>query len=310
MGSILAKQKLPIEYINNLNRDFGERIADKILEGYINLRKSSFRVNTLKSTVEEIDNLLNGLNISFEKVDWYDKAYIIDKRFEKALRETDEYKNGKIYFQSLSSMMPVVILNPQEDDVILDVASAPGSKTTQIAAETNNKAKIIANEKDTIRIEKLKYNSELQNANIEEIINYNGIELGNLYESNFNKILLDTPCSGEGRFLINEPETYKSWSNTMVSNLNTLQKELIKSAAKALGPDGLLCYSTCTLNKKEDEEIAEYAIRELGLEEVKIDIDENNKNNKLKLIKSNIGIKVMPNEYYEGFYIVKLRKVK
>lgn len=309
MGSILAKQKLPIEYINNLNRDFGERIADKILEGYLVKRKSSFRVNTLKSSISEIQEQLDRLGISYERVDWYNKAFIIDKSFEKKLRDTDEYKNGKIYFQSLSSMMPVVALNLNEGESILDVASAPGSKTTQIATETNNKSKIIANEKDTIRIEKLKHNADLQSAKV-EIINYDGVRLGELYKEEFDKVLLDTPCSGEGRFIISEKETYSAWSNKLVLNLSELQKELIKSAAISLKPGGEMIYSTCTLNKKEDEEIVNYAIKNLGLEEVKIDIDENNKNNKLKLIKSEYGIKVMPNEYYEGFYIVKLRKVK
>lgn len=311
MNSIIqAKSKLPIDFINYIDANFGERVVNNILSGMCETRNTTFRVNTLKSSNEEVENFLNANNIEFEKCDFYGNAYIVTKT-EKEMLDYDICKEGKIYLQSLSSMIPPLILDAKPGETVLDMTSAPGSKTTEIAALANNETTIYANEIDKIRFERLKFNIEKQGANIAEVINDDGCNLGDRYKETFDRVLLDTPCSGEGRFLLNESSTYSKWSTKMVDELSALQVKLITSACKALKPGGTLLYSTCTLNKNENEKIVDYAIKNLNMEVVPIDLKIKNKlNGDTKGLNKQVKdtIKIIPNKNFEGFYLAKLIK--
>ena len=311
MNSIIqAKSKLPIDFINYIDANFSERTVSNILSGMCESRNTTFRVNRLKSTNEEVESFLKANNVEFEKCDFYDNAYIV-KKTEKEMLDYDICKEGKIYLQSLSSMVPPLILDVNKGDKVLDMTSAPGSKTTEIAALANNEATIYANEIDKIRFERLKFNIEKQGANIAEVINDDGCNLGDRYPETFDKVLLDTPCSGEGRFLLNESSTYSKWSTKMVDELSKLQVKLITSACKALKRGGILVYSTCTLNKNENEKIVDYAVKNLNMEVVPIEINIKNKiSGDAKGFDKQVKdtIKILPNKNFEGFYLAKLIK--
>ena len=114
----------------------------------------------------------------------------------------------------------------------------------------NGKGHILANQLDKLRCERLKYNVQSQGAEIVDVINGRGEKIGDLYPEQFDKVLLDTPCSGEGRFTIYNVQSYKTWSPKTVNDLTKMQRKLFKSAFNALKSNGTLVYSTCTLNKK------------------------------------------------------------
>ena len=133
-----------------LIKQYGEIISDKILSGYKVNRKTTLRVNTLKTNTEKIKEELNKNNIKFSEVSWYKDALIIENKTEKDIEELEIYKNGEIYMQSLSSMLPPIILDPKEGTDILDMAAAPGGKTTELACLTNNKANITACEMNIV----------------------------------------------------------------------------------------------------------------------------------------------------------------
>ena len=147
---------LPEFLIEKLTNQYGEDIKNQIIEGYSKKRFTTFRVNTIKATVEEIEEVLKQKEISFDKVSWSKDVFILKENDESDVEALDIYNEGKIYLQSLSSMLPPIILEPQEGKDILDMAAAPGGKTTQKAALSNNKAHITACEMNNIRIEKLK----------------------------------------------------------------------------------------------------------------------------------------------------------
>ena len=305
------KSKLPLDFIENLYKTYNTRIADKILSGMGEKRFTTLRVNTLKSNVEEVKECLEKQNIEFEIVSWYKDAIIIKNAQESDLQKMDLYKDGKIYLQSLSSMIPPLVLNPKEGEKVLDLTAAPGSKTTQMVALMKNEGYILANELDKLRCERLKYNVNMQGAKIVETINENGRIIGDKYPEYFDKVLLDTPCSGEGRFIVNDVKTYKNWSTKQVEELLKIQKDLFTSAVKSLKINGEMVYSTCTLNLKENEEIVNWAIKEypLELEQIKIDI-KNTIKGVAKGLDSSLtkSIKMIPTKNQEGFYIAKLRK--
>lgn len=176
-----------------LNKQYGEKLAERIIEGYSVKRPVTFRANTLKVTLVEIENKLKELGIEFEKVPWSKEAFIIKNANEKEIENWEMYKNGEIYLQSLSSMLPPIILEPKENTDILDMAAAPGGKTTQLAALTQNNAHITACEMNTIRLERLKYNIEKQGATSIYIMQTDSRRIDDFFS--FDQILLDAPCS-------------------------------------------------------------------------------------------------------------------
>ncbi len=176
-----------------LNKQYGEKLAERIIEGYSVKRPVTFRANTLKVTLVEIENKLKELGIEFEKVPWSKEAFIIKNANEKEIENWEMYKNGEIYLQSLSSMLPPIILEPKENTDILDMAAAPGGKTTQLAALTQNNAHITACEMNTIRLERLKYNIEKQGATSIYTMQTDSRRIDDFFS--FDQILLDAPCS-------------------------------------------------------------------------------------------------------------------
>lgn len=209
-------------------------------------------------------------------------------------------------------MIPPLVLDAKGNEQILDMASAPGSKTTQISAMMNNTGHIIANELDKIRCERLKFNLNNQGATNVEVINGYGEKLGEKYLETFDRVLLDTPCSGEGRFIAEIAGTYRNWSLKTVKELSKIQRKLIKSGYNALKPGGIMVYSTCTLNLEENEDILKWALENLNLKIMDIDLNIKNAIPGDKL-GTNLGlekaIKILPNKETEGFFIAKLRKI-
>lgn len=285
--------------------------VDKILLGMAVNRNTTLRVNTIKYNIQDLMTQLKINNIKFERVSWYNDGLVLKNRAEKDIQKLDIYNEGNIYIQSLSSMIPPLVLAPKSGDKVLDLTAAPGSKTTQLAALMKNTGEIIANELDTIRFERLKYNIEKQGATIVKSINSRGEKLGEKYPEYFDKVLLDVPCSGEGRFIINEPKTYRDWSMKKVNSLVKLQKKLLTSAYKALKKNGVMVYSTCTINKFENEFILDWGIKNLGLKIVDINlaIKDSIHGDNERLDKSiDKSMKILPSKSMEGFFIAKLKK--
>lgn len=306
-----AKRKLPSKFVDSLYEIFPTLTVDKILIGMMNKRMTTIRTNNIKMTIRELMEVLKENNIKFDRVLWYDDALIIKNATEKDLQVLNEYKEGKFYIQSLSSMIPPIVLQPKEEEKILDMTAAPGSKTTQIAALMKNNGYILANELDKIRVEQLKYNIQCQGVNIVDVRQGRGEDLGKLYPEKFDKVLLDTPCSGEGRFIMNNVSTYRSWSEKTVKELVKVQKKLLMSAYEAVKKGGIIVYSTCTINNKENEEILDWALKNLDLEILDINTSIKNTipgfNDKYdqSLRKT---IRVLPNKEMEGFFIAKMIK--
>ena len=312
MLSILdLKRKLPSDFVDELYEQYTPITVDKILTGMLGERNTTLRINTIKYNIQELMKYLREKNIKFERVSWYNDALIIKNANEKEIQKLDIYEKGYIYLQSLSSMVPPLVLNPKPGEKVLDLTAAPGSKTTQMAAMMKNDGYILANELDKIRCERLQYNVEKQGANIVEVINNRGEKVGEEYQEKFDKVLLDAPCSGEGRFLGNNVGTYRNWSRRTVRELAKLQKKLFKSAYTALKPNGMMVYSTCTLNKDENENVLQWAIENFNVKLLDINIDFKEKmqgfNDGLDG-SINKAIRILPSKNMEGFFVAKLKK--
>ena len=296
---------IPEFLINMLNEQYGIEVTDNIINGYKAERKATIRVNTIKSNVEKVKKELDKNNIKYKTVKWCNNALIIENVREADIEELDIYKNGEIYMQSLSSMLPPIILEPKEKEDILDMAAAPGGKTTQIAAITNNKAHITACEMNKIRAEKLKYNIEKQGATSVYLMSIDSRRLNDYFS--FDKILLDSPCSGSGTLNINDTNIEKYFSVNLINKCKKLQTELIKKAIKVLKSGKDMVYSTCSILESENEEILNIILQDKRIEIVPIDFEGIEE---IPVLPTKIPgtICVKPNELYEGFFVAKLRK--
>ena len=300
----MEMEKLPDFLLTKLNKDYSQEEVIRILEGYKTKRILSFRVNTIKTTAEEIEQELIKNEIKYERVKWSKDAFIVLNKKENEIQEMDIYKNGKIYLQSLSSMLPPIVLNPMPKNDILDMAAAPGGKTTQIAALSNNEANITACEINKIRVERLKYNLDKQGASSVFVMLEDARNIDNFFS--FDQILLDSPCSGSGTININENNLNEYFTTELVERSKKLQIALIKKAIKIFTSGQEMVYSTCSILKEENEDIIRKVLNE-GIEIVPIEFD-----GKETLPQLSTTIKgtlcICPTKYYEGFFIAKLRK--
>ena len=307
MLSVLeVKKRLPKEFVERLYENYTPLTVDKILSGMSGERNTTLRVNILKSNVQAVMNDLKENNIKFDRVQWYGDALVLKNASEKQVQKLELYESGSIYLQSLSSMVPPLVLGPKSNEKILDLTAAPGSKTTQMAAMMENKGYILANELDALRCERLKYNVEKQGATIVEVNNGRGETIGKQYEGYFDKVLLDAPCSGEGRFLANDAKTYRSWSEKTVRELAKLQKKLFKSAYQALKPGGEMVYSTCSILKQENEDLLKKFLKKSKIEIMPINLTD-----EIPMLPTTLKgtVCVCPTEIYEGFFVAKIKKL-
>ena len=296
---------IPDFLYEKLLKQYGEELTNKIIEGYSKERPVTLRINTLKSNLQEIKYIFTNLKYNVQEVQWYSNALIIENISESEIRELDIYNNGEIYMQSLSSMMPVIILEPKQEENILDMAAAPGGKTTQISAETDDKAFITACEKNKIRSERLKYNIEKQGAKKITVLTQDARELDNYFS--FDKILLDAPCSGSGTINLKDEKLEKTFTKELVERSVKTQFELLKKAITVLKPGHEMIYSTCSILKEENEENLSKILKSGKVELVPIDI-EKFKNITLLPVTIPGTVCVCPSELYEGFFIAKIKK--
>jgi len=274
------------------------------------------RVNTIKNNTPSLRKILSErYGIEADPVITIPDALKIVKGREFVSR-TIEHIMGEFYIQSLSSMIPPVILAPTSEDKVLDLCAAPGSKTTQIAEYMNNKGTLVANELQLERIKTLVYNIDRMNVVNAGIVHSKGEILSKIYDNYFDKILVDAPCSGMG-IAQKKSEVNTWWNITKSKLLGELQFKLIIAAIKMLKTGGELVYSTCTLSLEENELVIDKILSKYPVEVVDIELpvkshpgftrfheDQLNP----QLIKSK---RILPWEIdSEGFFVVKLRKME
>ncbi len=297
---------IPDFLYNLLLKQYGEHLTNIIIDGYAQKRPVTLRANTLKTNTEHIKQVFDSMHISYQEVSWYKDAFILEKISEKEIKELDIYQNGEIYLQSLSSMLPPLVLSPKDNENILDMAAAPGGKTTQMLALSENKAYITACEKNKIRAERLQYNLHKQGANRVNVMIKDARFLDDFFS--FDKILLDAPCSGSGTFSIFDKKLESTFTEDLVKRSSKTQTDLLKKAITLLKPGHEMVYSTCSILSKENEEIIKKFI---DLKQIEVlPIDSTSFSNATLLPVSIAGtLCICPSALYEGFFVAKLKKV-
>ncbi|NDO83904.1 16S rRNA (cytosine(1407)-C(5))-methyltransferase RsmF [Citrobacter sp. NCU1] len=275
--------------------------------------RRSIRVNTLKISVSAFLELTAPYGWSLTPVPWCEEGFWIERDDEESLPlgSTAEHLSGLFYIQEASSMLPVAALfaDGNKPERVMDVAAAPGSKTTQIAARMHNQGAILANEFSASRVKVLHANISRCGISNVALTHFDGRVFGAAVPEMFDAILLDAPCSGEG-VVRKDPDALKNWSVESNLDIAATQRELIESAFHALRPGGTLVYSTCTLNRDENEAVCLW-LKETWPEAVEFLPLDDLFPEATRALTPEGFLHVFPQIYdCEGFFVARLRKTQ
>ena len=297
---------------------FGEDETNRILLFWDGLEKRhTIRVNTLKISRDEVVKRLTEKGFKLKSLDFYEDAFLV-KEAPYEIGKTLEHYLGYFYVQSTSSMLPPLVLKPQPHEKVLDLAAAPGSKTTQMAQMMNNTGFILANDVDYDRIKALSNNVDRLGALNVIITMTEGHRIAFMYPETFDRVLIDAPCSALGT-MYKSDEIRKWWSYEKIKRLRRVQKGLILAGFRALKKGGEMVYSTCTFVPEENEKVVDFLLkREKNADLLDIEFEwyEGFQNGLVEYRDDRFDdrlektLRVMPSEiFHEGFYIARIKKV-
>ncbi len=295
-----------LQYLNRkLTEEYKKEGAEEIFAGFKARRRTSLRANTLKTTVDDVKEALFARGIPYEEVRWNKAALVLPPDAEKEVQSLPAYEKGEIYLQSLSSMLPPFCLDLTAGENLLDMAAAPGGKTTQVAAMSANTVNITACERAPMRAERLKYNLQKQGAKRVNVMVLDARRLDEFFS--FDEILLDAPCSGSGTVDFNDGHKKAAFNDSLLKKLADTQLALLKKALKLLKPGKSMVYSTCSLFKEENERVIAAATKDFPCETVPLSPSDFAG---AKFLPSETAgaLTILPDEYYEGFFVAKIRK--
>ncbi len=307
----------------------GKIINKKIAENNNSDKNSDYVINNIMGGSERSELLGRSYWREKIKINNEPMTEIGDKRASASklidlepgeLGRSLEHLLGYYYIQELASMLPIIALKPEPNDIFLDLCASPGSKTTQAASTMQNTGTIIANEVSLGRIKILASNLERCGCINAILTRKDGIAFCQRIRKfnpnfKFDKILIDAPCSGEGT-LRSSPKTYQMWNPKTIQNLSKLQKSMVASAIEMLKPKGILVYSTCTHAPEENEEVVNFILEkfpEMKIETIKLPIKCRQGITKWKdkefSKEVNKSCRIYPqDENTEGFFIAKFKK--
>lgn len=298
-------QEVPEFLKNKIVSQYGEALAVKILKGYEKERPVTFRVNTLKASERAVRECLDREGFSYHGVSWSREALVVMDVREPEIERLKLYENGEIYLQSLSSMLPPLVLAPKAGESVLDMTAAPGGKTTQMAALSDNMASITACEKNKVRAERLRYNIEKQGALRVCVMIQDARRLDDFFS--FDKVLLDAPCTGSGTLDMCRMNGKNRLDESSLKRAARVQEELLVKALKLLKPGHEMVYSTCSVLAEENERVVKQVMKKGMAEIVPVRVEEFSGISLLP-VELEGTMCVCPDQWYEGFFVAKLRR--
>lgn len=289
--------------IRNWMIHFGREFTEELLEANAERPSIYLRVNTLKTSRDELIEKLQEQGISASEVRGIEEAIKVENL--KNIENNSLYKDGLFTVQDISSMLVGKVMNPKENSLVLDVCSAPGGKTTHIATLMKNTGKVVSRDIYDHKLKLIKSSCKrlgLENVQVED---FDGMKLDQESIGKFDYVLADVPCSGLG--IIRRKPEIKYKSKAEIKDLPVLQRKILENASKYVKVGGSLLYSTCTILDSENIEVINNFLKEndnfelVPIDEVNVDLDNQEKG----------YLKIYPNIHgMDGFFIAKLKRVR
>lgn len=278
------------------NEEYGKEKTEEMLRGLYRERLTTIRCNTSKASIQDIIASLEYKNIRVEKSPLYDKALFLSEY--DSLSSLDVFQAGMITVQDLSSMMAGLAANPKKNDYIIDVCAAPGGKSLHMAEMLEGTGMVEARDLTKYKVGLIEENNQrMKYANLKTVVK-DATEPDNDFIGKADIVMADLPCSGLG-VMGNKSDIKYNVSREQIAELVTLQRKILKTVSTYVKPGGRLIFSTCTVNKDENQENVAWIEKNLPL-----------KRTSLKgIIPEELGgekgyVQIFPGQYgMDGFFI-------
>ncbi|MBO3444182.1 16S rRNA (cytosine(967)-C(5))-methyltransferase RsmB [Clostridium sp. CCUG 7971] len=289
--------------IKNWMNSFSKEFTEDLLEANSERPSIYLRVNMLKTNRDELLNKLKEMDIKAYKVTHVEEAIKVENL--KNIENNELFKEGLFTIQDISSMLVGKVINPKENSLVLDVCSAPGGKSTHLATLMNNTGKVVA--RDVFEHKLKLIDNTVKRLGLEniEIGSYDASKLDVESIEKYDYVLADVPCSGLG--IIRRKPEIKFKTKAELKDLPSIQKTILENASKYVKVNGILVYSTCTIQDSENIDVVNEFLKEnenfelVPIDEINIDLDNQDKG----------YLKIYPNIHgMDGFFIAKLKKVR
>ncbi|MEE9255420.1 MAG: RsmB/NOP family class I SAM-dependent RNA methyltransferase [Pseudomonadales bacterium] len=310
------ERELPSEFAARLHEIHGHR-ARQVMASFDVAKRPCLWLNPLVADPAETLEEIVDSGIELEALPWMGDAYLARPQDRGSLVHSSAFERGAIYLQNPSSLLAARLLAPHRDEEILDLAAAPGGKTIQLAAMMANRGRVAAVESVKARFFRMKAN--LERASVAIVVPYlmDGRAVGRKTPGRFDRVLLDAPCSSEGRFRVREPSSFRHWSMRKVRECARKQRGLLRSALQALKPQGRLLYCTCSFAPEENELVIQHALERIGetIDVVRVDVPIPNTlpgltrwRHKALDPRLERAVRVIPDEAFDAFFLCLLEK--
>lgn len=286
-------------------KEFGVAEIESLCAWFNETPTLTARINELKTTIEIEEEAFKKAQWDISKSSKLKEAIYINSH-KGSLDKSSFLEQGRITIMDEASMVVSHVVDPQEGELILDCCAAPGSKTLHLATLMKNNGRIIAGDIHEHKINLINENANRLGVSIIEAQQHDATNLPECYESKFDRVLVDAPCSGLG---ILQKKLDMRWrkKEAEVNRLPDLQLQILESAAKTVKADGILVYSTCTINKRENIDVIDTFLKthkEFSLEDAKPYIP-------FPLETKEKTVQLLPHrDHMDGFFIARLHKDK
>lgn len=288
--------------IRLLIKQYDENLSKKIMSGLNIIPQVSVRVNGIKADYDEVFEKLEELGYEIEEGAVCPEAISI--KGGKSIENNPLFNEGKITVQDESAMLIAPLLELEEGMTVLDLCSAPGGKTTHIAEILQNTGKVLAFDIHESKLGLIKENCERLGITNVEVEAHDATKLNPELIASSDRILIDVPCSGIG-IIRKKPEIKWNKTRNDLREVIPVQRDIMENAWMYLKEGGIMIYSTCTLNKEENEENIEWFVnkhKDCTVKKIFIGKQDNLVYNR------NGSLTILPNDSMDGFFVAKLEK--
>ncbi|WP_010252404.1 16S rRNA (cytosine(967)-C(5))-methyltransferase RsmB [Acetivibrio cellulolyticus] len=284
---------------------FGESFTEELLKSNNETAPLTVRVNSLKTTREELENTLKKEGFETESAKYIENALTINN--PSSLTKMEAFVKGFFQVQDESSMMVGRIFDPKPGEFIVDVCSAPGGKTTHIAELMGNRGQIIARDIHEHKIRLINEASSRLGIDIIKAEIFDASEQDASLTDKADRVLVDAPCTGLG-IIRRKPDIKWARNSNDLNEIVKLQEKILNASSKYVKPGGVLVYSTCTIEPQENEEMVkkflkdnkEYTMEDISKQLPDGLVKDTTKDGYIQLYTNRDGI--------DGFFISKMRK--
>jgi NOL1/NOP2/sun family putative RNA methylase len=315
-----AEQVLPAELIKRLQMQLEPTAYSVSLQSFDEPKPVTIRPNTLRSSETELLTQIANVGMETKPVDWCPECHLLTKGTIRQLQELPISESGGMYIQAASSMLAAYALQTEPGMRVLDMCAAPGSKTSLLASIMNNEGMLVANDRSRKRLYRLREILQWQGATNVEVLCGPGERLAQTHGDCFDRVLVDAPCSGEGRIRLDKPIRINRWNIQEIRTLAKLQEQLLVAALRCVVVGGMVVYSTCTFAPEENECVLNKVLSRNSIDAEIVEIpDALRPNQAIKPLQEwneykiqhdiSNAMRIIPDKTTTGFFVASLRRL-